>query len=254
MSYSFEPALPVDSKTSSPDVRNRRRISPESVNQFNQKPQVPRSAWASRPGGRAMDRAATRSLSPVPADRQTEIPRSRTPNPPPVSRYNYVPREYTRSPPKLTLNIPPSHRPTPQPRQLPPTRNAQDSPRGRSDSSEEVTFGAGPASQQNSSLLPRHRPGGQLNALAPLHSRLQAARRPRKHVPSMVDYPSLEQLESMWENQDRYVGTVFIAPQKPASPIWRIIQEPPRSSDLPVHPAFRDDPENDPNYHNVTFI
>jgi len=61
--------------------------------------------------------------------------------------------------------------------------------------------------------------------------------RSRKYVPSMADYLSLEQLEDLWESQDFYKGPIDV-PQKPASPMWRIDEDDPRS---PIHPAFRAD-------------
>ena len=194
-----------------------------------------------------MDRDAARSRSPVPLEKQQPATRSRAPSRPVASsRYHYIPREY-HSPPKLTLEIPPSHRPIPpQPRQLPPSRNAQNSFRGRSDSDEGPNR-AGSVAQQSSQLR------GQSTSLAPLmpkplHVRSVAQRQPRKQVESMVEYLSLEQLENMWRSQDMYLGTV-VAPQKPTSPMFRI-EEDPRSPILPVHPAFRNDPENDPNYNS----
>jgi len=59
--------------------------------------------------------------------------------------------------------------------------------------------------------------------------------RSRRHVPSMLDYLSLEQLEDLWELQDLYLGPVDV-PQKPGSPMWRTGEDDPRS---PIHPAFR---------------
>ncbi|KAI4154728.1 MAG: hypothetical protein LQ340_001486 [Diploschistes diacapsis] len=212
-----------------------------------------RSGWYTRPAAQPMNRAAARSRSPISADRQQLVTRSRTPpKPAHVSRYHYIPREH-HSPPKLTLNIPPLNRPLPQPCQLSPSHDAQDLPRAGGDSSEDRRPGIGPAAQQSSGLLPRNRPGGQYTALAPLMPkplavRRQPAQKPREHVPSMVEYLSLEQLESLWQSQDMYVGTV-IAPQKLASPVMLRIVEPPISPIMSVHPAFRDDPQNDPNYN-----
>ncbi|MCJ1325367.1 hypothetical protein MMC10_002030 [Thelotrema lepadinum] len=235
------------------DLTSRRRKYPEPADQETSDFVGARSAWEVRPRAQAMDRDAARSRSPVPEHRQNSFARSRTPSRPvPSSRYHYIPREY-HSPPKLTLEIPPSYRPVaPQPRQLPPSRNAQNTTRGRSDS-DESRPAAGPVAQQTSQLLPRHRPGGQSTALAPLmpkplHIREAGSRQARKQVESMVEYLSLEQLENMWQSQDMYLGTV-VAPQKPKSPMWRI-EEDPRSPVLPVHPAFRNDPENDPNFNN----
>ena len=236
----------------------RRRISPEPESRPNADFVGARSAWASRPQGHAMDRIASRSRSPVPADRQNFVPRSRTPSnpsrPPPVSRYHYIPREY-HSPPKLTLDIPRTYRPVPLPvRPLPPSRNISHSPRARSDPGES-RLGAGPVSQHSSELLPRNRPGGQTVAMVPLvpkplNVRGQAARPLRKRD-SMVEYLSLEQLENLWQSQDMYVGTV-IAPQQPANPPMFRIPEGPRSPITSIHPAFRNDPQNDPNYASVT--
>ena len=235
------------------DTTPRRRRSPEPADQESSDFVGARSAWDIRPRAQAMDRETARSRSPVPEHRQASFTRSREPSRQvPSSRYHYIPREY-HSPPKLTLEIPPSYRPVPpQPRQLPPSRNAQNAFRGRSDSDESRPT-AGPVAQQTSQLLPRHRPGGQSTALAPLmpkplHVRGATPRQPRKQVESMVEYLSLEQLENMWRSQDMYLGTV-VAPQKPKSPMWRI-EEDPRSPSLPVHPAFRNDPENDPNFNS----
>ena len=45
----------------------------------------------------------------------------------------------------------------------------------------------------------------QASCLEPAH---EQARRKRQHVPSMIDYLTLEQLETVWRGQDTYKGTV----------------------------------------------
>ena len=74
-------------------------------------------------------------------------------------------------------------------------------------------------------------------------------------VPSMAEYLSLEQLEHMWSSQDLFAGPVGapVVPAataaggggggKPASPLFRISREDPRSPILPLHPAFREGPQ-----------
>ena len=84
-----------------------------------------------------------------------------------------------------------------------------------------------------------------------------------EHVPSMAEYLSLEQLENLWHAQDAFcgMGGPLLAPhgsgngmanggmatgRKRSSLLWRVNEEDPRSPlvpALPVHPAFRNDPQ-----------
>ena len=252
MSRSLDTEFSLNGMGLTTSTHPRRKMSPE------QDFVGARSAWANRPHGHAMDRDAARSRSPVPADKQTFTLRSRTPSnpsrPPPVPRYHYIPREY-HSPPKLRLQIPPSQRPVPAPpSHRPSTKNALDLLTTRLTSTEGPRPEADIAAQQSSQLsLRTHRSAprtAQANLVPrPLNVRSSPARQSREHIDSMVDYLSMEQLESLWQSQDMYLGTV-IAPQPTSPPAWRI----PDGSRTPitsVHPAFRNDPQNDPNYASL---
>ena len=72
--------------------------------------------------------------------------------------------------------------------------------------------------------------------------KVPVAQKPRKNVPSMCDYLSLEQLEDLWSTQDMYKGTVEAPTRsKPRRFTAAQIKEArAQIGDLPVHPAFRD--------------
>ncbi|MCJ1292024.1 hypothetical protein MMC34_003574 [Xylographa carneopallida] len=155
------------------------------------------------------DRLQSRSVSPIPASRSPVPVRARSPR----QRYLHVPPEYltsrqTRSPSATaTKDI-----------SLP----IAESMSLRTRPYETLPSPSGMRSQIK------------LNITAP------PSRLPRKYVPSMIDYLSLEQLEDIWESQDLYKGPVN-APVKVGSPIWRIDEDDPRSPLHPeaIHPAFR---------------
>ncbi|MCJ1318030.1 hypothetical protein MMC15_003357 [Xylographa vitiligo] len=169
----------------------------------------PRSGWDYDSQSRTPDRLQSRSVSPIPASRSPLLVRARSPR----QRYLHVPPEYlttrqTRSPSatatkKMKLPIAESMSPRTRPH-------------------EPVRSPSGTRSQIK------------LNITAP------PSRHPRKYVPSMIDYLSLEQLEDIWESQDLYKGPVNV-PVKVGSPIWRIDEDDPRSPLHPeaIHPAFR---------------
>ena len=187
-----------------------------------------RTEWGSYPPSKLQELPPVRSLSPLPSDLPAHI-RGRTPSPgrrrtPPPQKYHYIPTEYLTAERVKTLPVKQNQRPPLHPSKTSPVTK---SPR-------EVL--RGPRSLRSPSRL------------EPLRT---TRRVPRNNVQSMADYLSLEQLETLWKSQDRYKGTVDV-PQKPASPMFRIAEEDPRSPILPAflhelpspprpedHPAFR---------------
>ncbi|MCJ1282112.1 hypothetical protein MMC26_001435 [Xylographa opegraphella] len=169
----------------------------------------PRSGWDYDGQSRSPDRMQSRSVSPIPASRSPLPARARSPR----QRYLHVPPEYlttrqTRSPPATAikkLNPPIAESKFLRTRPHEPVRS--------------------PSAMRSQNKL---------NITAP------SSRHPRKYVPSMIDYLSLEQLEDIWESQDLYQGPVNV-PVKAGSPMWRIDEDDPRSPLHPeaIHPAFR---------------
>lgn len=134
----------------------------------------------------------------------------------------------------------PPHGPSPRPQQSRvPSVSDIAGPRMSSDSSSRKVFG--PAEPRNMTM-----PALAVPAIKESTSLPVPGRNPRKHVPSMMEYMSLEQLENLWEAQDLYKGNIDV-PQKPRSPVWRLDAVDPRSPLHPVHPAFRDEPFS---FHN----
>ena len=187
-----------------------------------------RTEWGSYPPSKLEELPPVRSTSPLPSNPPAHI-RARTQSPvrhrtSPQKKYHYIPTEYLTPERVNSLPVKKNQRPQLQPSKTSPVTN---SPR------EFVFF---PVSSRSPSGLEASR----------------ATRGPsRNNVMSMADYLSLEQLERLWQSQDRYKGTVDV-PQKPASPMFRIAEEDPRSPILPAflhelpspprpedHPAFR---------------
>ena len=201
---------PLRSKSRSPTLR------PRTSNEANRTQPIQiigaRAGWDSYPPKGSEDLRQARSVSPKP------ISRAPAPAPPPARAGNTSPRQrYLHVPPEyLTMQnvkkLPVSTSPRPQL----PKANSTSAPRS---AREPVGSPIGMRSQIRLGGLALGVPSG----------------RSRRHVPSMVDYLSLEQLEDLWESQDLYQGPVDV-PQKPGSPMWRIGEEDPRS---PIHPAFR---------------
>lgn len=205
------------------------------------------SAWE-RPGRTA------RSLSPASHSNPPVHVRARTPpnnvsTTAPAPRYNYVSRDFL-APPGGEFDGPvyEQQRGRTNARQLPPTRNAQ----GRDLNPAGLRPGMTPGPQFELPAGPQPRAAKPSFSDATLVPKPLAprggppSRQPRKHVPSMMDYLSLEQLENLWQSHDMYGGTIG-APQKAPSPIWRAPDFDPRSPVLPIHPALRNEPVS---FHN----
>ena len=92
-----------------------------------------------------------------------------------------------------------------------------------------------PSSRRPAPQTTRSRP--ELPTLEPLSTRPVPPRKGRAHIPSMIDYLTLEQLEGVWQKQDSYKGVLDV-PQKPATPISLIAEETDEYSPI-YHPAFR---------------
>ncbi|MCJ1471739.1 hypothetical protein MMC13_000379 [Lambiella insularis] len=176
-----------------------------------------RAGWDYYPPRPTENPRNARSVSPAPVDRQPAPARVRSPR----QRYLHIPPEYLNTSQSKYPAVNVSRRPA-----LPI------------------------ASSMSASCIP------QQPKRVPTASRNQikltisspGPRQQRKHVPSMIDYLSLEQLEDLWEAQDFFKGGPVNLPQKPASPMWRIEEDDPRSPLQPgaIHPAFR----NHPSIHN----
>jgi len=169
----------------------------------------PRSGWDYHGQSRFTDQLQSRSISPTPTSRSPLPVRARSPR----QRYLHVPPEYltTKSTriPSATVN---------KKTALPIADSMFSSTRSHEP-------------LRSPSAARSHI---KLNITAP------PSRQPRKYVPSMIDYLSLEQLEDLWESQDMYKGPVNV-PVKVGSPMWRIDEDDPRSPLHPeaIHPAFR---------------
>ncbi|MCJ1419010.1 hypothetical protein MMC32_005361 [Xylographa parallela] len=169
----------------------------------------PMSGWDYDGQTRTPDRLQSRSVSPIPVNRSPLPVRARSPR----QRYLHVPPEY--------MTMRPAGRPlaTATKKTILPIAESMSA---RTRPYESLRSPAGTRSQIK------------LNITAP------PSRHPRKYVPSMIDYLSLEQLEDIWESQDMYKGPLNV-PVKVGSPIWRIDEDDPRSPLHPeaIHPAFR---------------
>jgi len=201
---------PLRSKSRSPILRPR--TSNEAIR--TQPIQIigARSGWDPYPPKRNENQRQACSVSPRPtfiAPAPVPTP-ARAGNTSPRRRYLHVPPEYLTVQRVKEVTVSTSQRP-----QL-PKANSTPSPRS---AREPKRSPVGRRSQVRLGELAPGVPSG----------------RSRRHVSSMVDYLSLEQLENLWESQDLYQGPVDV-PQKPGSPIWRIGEDDPRS---PIHPAFR---------------
>ena len=201
---------PLRSKSRSPILR------PRTSNESNRTQPIQvlgaRAGWDSNLPKRTEDEQQACSVSPRPTHRApAPAPGlARTGNTSPRQRYLHVPPEYLHVQRVNEVTGSTGHRP-----EL-PKANTTPSPRSTRE-------------PKRSPLAMRSQV--RLGGLAPG----VPSGRSRRHVPSMVDYLSLEQLENLWESQDLYQGPVDV-PQKPGSPIWRIGEDDPRS---PIHPAFR---------------
>ena len=201
---------PLRSKTRSPISRPRttegdRRVEP--VQEIGQ-----RGKWNAFPSQKFNVPDRSRSVSPMPSTTAPE--NSRVPTPPP--------KDFSRQRDYLTAeqveNLPSSRRVYQQPHKplQQPMKTSKD-------------FILSPKA-----IRSPIRPGPRT-----------PARLPRRHIPSMVDYLTMEQLEDIWQIQDQYKGTVDV-PTKLASPVWLMPEdEDPQSPS--VHPAFRERPHP---FHN----
>ncbi|KAL8677231.1 MAG: hypothetical protein Q9186_006324 [Xanthomendoza sp. 1 TL-2023] len=76
-------------------------------------------------------------------------------------------------------------------------------------------------------------------------TRTRKGQHSREHVPSMIDYLTLAQLENVWYKQDSYKGTVSVPQSTPCPDIERMQQRQQRNRDLleepslDAHPAIR---------------
>ncbi|KAL8800770.1 MAG: hypothetical protein Q9182_004934 [Xanthomendoza sp. 2 TL-2023] len=76
-------------------------------------------------------------------------------------------------------------------------------------------------------------------------ARTRKGQRSREHVPSMIDYLTLAQLENVWYKQDSYRGTVSLPQPTPSPEIERMQQrqqsngDPLNGPSLDAHPAIR---------------
>ena len=206
---------PLRSKTRSPILRSR---TADGERKHKPTPEVGAGAeWGYRLPRRVDDLPQARSVSPMPCrpslEQRSRSSPQRVGSPPP--RYLRIPRE------DITEE---------QVEETPPTRQIYAPYRQ-------------PAQQVRE---PIHSP----RALqSPKRRRLQASgRQPRRYIPSMIDYLTMEQLEDVWQMQDIYKGTVDV-PAKPATPVWRMEDDmDPRSPLIEmVHPAFRNEPHS---FHN----
>jgi hypothetical protein len=241
-----------------------------------------RPSWTNRPMGRAiapaMDRNANRSRSPAGSDRQPGNYRSRTPPnaPQPVSgalapKYHLFPQNASSNPTRdvSTRDVPTAQRPSLPSKSLSLPRRGLAPIRERLEDIEETRPGpisqitqdlvterrpsAGPVSQVTQELNPEQLIADALAEFIPQPLTLpspnaQQQTKPKKRITSMVDYLSLDELESLWQSQDMYLGIVN-APVKPQSPMFRVSPDP-RSPVLPIHPAFRNDPIMANAHHN----
>ena len=175
------------------------------------------------PPQRISDPRQTRSVSPMP---QGPPPELSTQSPQP--RWNYMPREFLTA--EQVENLPPTScrvyepfRPAIKSRKAPSRKSSRD------------------ALRSPRALRSPIRPG----------SKPSSSRQPRKHIPSMIDYLTMEQLENEWRRQDRYKGTVDVptkpATPRPSSPRWRFEEHLDPRSPLLIHPAFR---HVEPPFHN----
>ena len=168
-----------------------------------------RAGWDCYPSGRIQDSRQARSVSPQPTYRALTPAPVREPRP--QQKYLHVPPEYlaaeqVRNPPVSTNRRP----------YLPSSKTS---------------------SLRNNLREPLRSPSGARIQIKPgvRAPGVPGTGQSRRYVPSMVDYLSLEQLENLWQSQDLYKGPIDV-PQKPASPLWRLSEDDPRS---PIHPAFR---------------
>ena len=201
---------PLRSKTQSPIPRPRTTDGGRSVQPVQEI--GPRGKWNAFPVQRLEGPDRSRSVSPMPSTRLPETLRIPTPPPKdPLRQRDYLTAEQVE-------NLPSSQRAYQQPNRVhqPSTKTAKDailSPRA-----------------VRSPVRPGPRTPGRL---------------PRRQIPSMIDYLTMEQLEDIWQIQDQYKGTVDV-PAKLASPVWLIQEdEDPRSPG--IHPAFRNRPHP---FHN----
>lgn len=207
---------PLRSKTRSPILRSR---TTDGERKPKPTPEVGTGAeWGYHLPRSVDDRSQARSVSPMPCRPVLEQRSRSSPQCPksPPPRYLRIPREDTTKEP-VGEDI------SPRKRIYEPYRQ--------------------PAKQTRE---PIHSP----RALkSPRRLTLQApGRQPRRYIPSMIDYLTMEQLEDVWQMQDIYKGTVDV-PAKPATPIWQIEDDmDPRSPLIElVHPAFRNEPHS---FHN----
>ena len=171
-----------------------------------------RAGWDCYPSGRVQDLRQARSVSPRPTYKALTPAPLREPSPrSPRQKYLLVPPEYSTTGQVKGLPISANKRPL-----LPSSKSTW-----TKDTYRETLRSPSGARIQ---IKPGVRAPG-----------VPATRQPRRYVPSMIDYLSLEQLENLWESQDLYKGTIDV-PQKPTSPLWRLSEDDPRS---PIHPAFR---------------
>lgn len=206
---------PLRSKSRSPVLRPRSSNEANRIANRTQPIQIigARVGWDSYSRKRAQgQQQQARSVSPKPT------PKARAPTPLPTRAGNTSPRQrYLCVPPEYLAVSNTKKTPiSPNPRPHIPKVNSTPSPRSVREPARS------PAAMRSQIRLGGLAPG-------------VPSGRSRRHVPSMVDYLSLEQLENLWESQDLYLGPVDV-PQKPGSPIWRIGEDDPRS---PIHPAFR---------------
>lgn len=198
---------PLRSKSRSPLLRSR------TSDEANRTKPVQivgaRTAWDCYPPRPTEIVRSARSVSPTPAHRSPPPVRVRSPR----QRYLHIPPEYLNAKQSKLPAVNVNRRPALPSVNSMPTSSIPREPKGV------------PTTTRNHIKLTISSPG---------------PHQQRKHVPSMVDYLSLEQLEDLWESQDFYTGPVN-APQKPATPMWRIDEDDPRSPLHPgaIHPAFR---------------
>lgn len=206
---------PLRSKTRSPILRSRTadgEKKPKPTQEVGA-----RAEWDSYQPRRVDDRRQARSVSPMPCRPALEQRSRSSP-------------QRTRSPRARYLRIPREDMAEEHIEETPPARQSYELYR------------------QPAQLIrePIHSPQ---TLHSPKRQRLQASgRQPRRYIPSMIDYLTMEQLEDVWQMQDIYKGTVDV-PAKPPTPMWQIEDDmDPRSPLIElVHPAFRHEP---PSTHN----
>ena len=213
---------PLRKKTRSP-IQISRPFTADEGNRLQPTLEVGGTAdWNAYPPQKLPDPRQARSLSPMPRGLIPELP----PQSPPI-RYKTVPREYLTT--QQVENLPSSSRRAYEPYRIAvksyknPTRN----------------------NSREALRSPR-------TLRSPIRLGSKASgRQSRKHIPSMIDYLTMEQLEREWQRQDRYKGTVD-GPTKPgtpqpSSPKWRFEEHLDPRSPLLIHPAFR---HLEPPFHN----